>query len=289
MYLLTIFTASYNRAHLLPRLYDSISTQEITQVEWLIVDDGSTDNTKQVVAELQQQANFPIRYINKPNGGKHTAINLGLQKAEGKWFFSVDSDDCLTIDSIRKIKNLLRKTTSTTIGLIALKETLEHQLIGKAYPTDFAITSLHQIELNGNNGERSIVLLTSAARNHLFPEISTERFMTEAVLFDAIDQPDGFIATNDILTSCEYQIDGLSSDHPFKLMCKYPGGYKVYYRNRIDRSTSMHEMFSYIMRYHAFRYLYNGAEAHDYCGKHSFAVLLLKPFSKIFAAHYRKF
>jgi len=83
MFLFTIFTATYNRAHLLTRLYESICHLNGSDFEWLIVDDGSIDDTESVVKAFQEEANFRINYVKKENGGKHTAINTGVAEAKG--------------------------------------------------------------------------------------------------------------------------------------------------------------------------------------------------------------
>ena len=93
--MITIFTPTYNRANFLAPLYDSIKNQSSKDLEWVIVDDGSTDNTHSAVAEIisSHDGSFPIRYFKKPNGGKHTAINMGVNVAEGELFLILDSDD----------------------------------------------------------------------------------------------------------------------------------------------------------------------------------------------------
>jgi len=96
---LTIITPTYNRAVLLERLYGSLKEQSFTDFEWIIVDDGSTDNTKQVVEEFVANNTFCVRYLYKRNGGKHTALNVGIKNALGKYIFIADSDifSCLIV------------------------------------------------------------------------------------------------------------------------------------------------------------------------------------------------
>ena len=96
--LLTILTPTYNRAGMLPQLYNSLKKQACKDFEWVIVDDGSTDNTQEVVKAWLLGSDFPIRYFYKENGGKHTALNYAVQKIESELTFIVDSDDTLTID-----------------------------------------------------------------------------------------------------------------------------------------------------------------------------------------------
>ena len=102
-YKITVFTPSFNRAHLLSRLYDSLLKQTTNDFEWLIVDDGSTDDTETKVEEFINKGELPIRYYKQQNGGKHRAINTGVQLASGELFFIVDSDDGLVHDCIQKV------------------------------------------------------------------------------------------------------------------------------------------------------------------------------------------
>lgn len=98
----TVFTPTYNRAYCLERLKDSLLAQTFTDFEWLIIDDGSTDNTEDLVCGWQD-LNLRIKYFKKVNGGKPRAINFGLQKANGRFFFLMDSDELLVPDALKKM------------------------------------------------------------------------------------------------------------------------------------------------------------------------------------------
>src|SRR3954466_3782814 len=101
-YTYTVFTPSYNRAHLLPRVYESLEKQTFRDFEWLVVDDGSKDNTAQVIKELAAKASFPVRYVAKPNGGKPTAVNRGAQEAQGRLITILDSDDWFKPEALER-------------------------------------------------------------------------------------------------------------------------------------------------------------------------------------------
>ena len=101
----TVFTPTFNRAYILPQLYHSLCEQSCKDFEWLIVDDGSSDQTGELIARWKERENgFVIRCYQIPNGGKPRAINFGITKASGKFFFMVDSDDHLTVDAIEKMR-----------------------------------------------------------------------------------------------------------------------------------------------------------------------------------------
>ena len=95
--MITIFTPTYNRAYILPILFESLKIQTVKEFEWIIVDDGSTDNTESLIYKFKEECNFSIRYFKKENQGKHIAINFGVEKAKGNLFFIVDSDDYISL------------------------------------------------------------------------------------------------------------------------------------------------------------------------------------------------
>ena len=100
---ITVLTPTYNRGGSIQKLYTSLDNQSIKDFEWLIVDDGSLDDTAQVVRKVQKSADFRIRYIYKENGGKHTALNEGIKNIESDLTFIVDSDDWLKPNAIETV------------------------------------------------------------------------------------------------------------------------------------------------------------------------------------------
>ena len=116
----TVFTPTYNRAYILPKLYESLKKQICNDFEWLIVDDGSTDETEKIVRGWLTEETFPVRYIKQLNGGKHAAINRGVLETKSELFFIVDSDDQLTPDAIAIIKQKYQEVRDddTVAGII---------------------------------------------------------------------------------------------------------------------------------------------------------------------------
>ena len=102
---LTIFTPTYNRAYCLGRLYESLCAQDDDRFEWMIVDDGSSDETKELVDCWAKQSSFPIRYVYQDNSGKMVAHNRGVQEAQGKYFVCIDSDDYIAPEAVKTILN----------------------------------------------------------------------------------------------------------------------------------------------------------------------------------------
>ena len=134
--LVTILTSAYNRADLLLRLFQSLLKQTCNNFEWLIVDDGSTDDTEAIVKEWIQEAQFPIRYFKQENGGKHRAINRGLREARGELFFIVDSDDYLTSDAIETIEKRYESIQGdeSFCGVCLLKVDKDLNKVGSDFP-----------------------------------------------------------------------------------------------------------------------------------------------------------
>lgn len=286
--MITIFTPTYNRASTIFRTYESLKGQTCKDFEWLIVDDGSTDNTESLVQGWIMNSVFPVRYIKQPNGGKYRAYNNGLKHAKGELFFCVDSDDWLPCNAVERILSYFDKLRKSQhlAGIIALKEFQDKKIIGKPFSKANSCSSLYNLEVDGERGERTLVFKTSVAKMFPFPEETNEKFVTESVVYDRYNGKYEFIVTNDILTICEYQYDGLSSNVR-SLMLRNPAGYKLYYSQRIDLTSSFFERVAYILRYHAFRLLYNGT-AYKYCGNHKTLVSILSPLGFIVKIIYNR-
>lgn len=288
---LTIFTPTYNREHTIYRVYNSILHQSLDlldDIEWLIVDDGSSDNTESLVRTwLEKPSPFILRYIKQKNGGKHTAFNRAVQEAQGELFFTVDSDDWLAECSIKNIFNLFASICDdeNLAGIIALKCFPTGNLIGISYPKENYASSMHNLSLQGYGGERSLVFKTKILKQYPFPVIVGERFCTESVVYDQIDLKYKFYVSNYVLTICEYQEDGLTSNI-FPLMIRNAIGYKIYYAQRIDMAVSLKERIGYVIRYNAFNLLKKDTE-HNYSGEHKWLVRLLFPIGVLAYFYYR--
>ena len=213
-YKITVFTPAYNRAHTLDALYHSLQRQDFRSFEWLIVDDGSSDGTGELVRKWQSEENaFPIRYAYQENRGKCSAINHGLELAEGELFFTVDSDDYLLDDALKRAaqwESALPKdgkycAVSGNLGT-APGQTPNPPLPEPCYDGN-ALDRYGVVK-----GERALLFYTKVHRDYLYPVCEGERFMTEAVAWNRM-AADGWKIRffNEILTIYEYQPDGLTS------------------------------------------------------------------------------
>lgn len=288
---LTIFTPTYNREHTISRIYESILRQDnnlLNDIEWLIVDDGSSDGTESLVENwIEKQLTFTLLYIKQVNGGKHTAFNRAVQEAQGELFFTVDSDDWLADNSIKDVLELFDTICGddSLAGIIALKCFPAGNLIGISYPKDNFISSISNLSSQGYGGERSLVFKTKILKKYPFPIIQGERFIGENVVYDKIDENYNFCVCNRILTVCEYQDDGLTSNL-FRVMMQNSIGYKIYYAQRIDMAETFQERIGYVIRYNAFNLLKKDSQ-YNYKGKHKLLVWLMFPLGFLAYFYYK--
>jgi glycosyltransferase involved in cell wall biosynthesis len=140
----TILTPSYNRAHTLPRVFESLQKQTFKDFEWLVIDDGSTDNTKNLVEEFQKTANFKVRYYYQQNQHKFLTFFRGIDLAEGKYFSPLDSDDALPIDSMEILVNTWDQISDhqNIVFVSTLCEDQFGNIVGDRFPKDPFICSI---------------------------------------------------------------------------------------------------------------------------------------------------
>lgn len=218
--MITIFTPTYNRAHLLPRLYTSLCEQTCGDFEWLIVDDGSMDNTEEVVASWIDENKIPIRYYHKNNGGKHRAINWGMKLAKGELFFIADSDDFLPKTSIATVIGVWNELTlgqsdNSLIefgGICGLDGDVKGNVIGSGLPADFVDATYTDIRNRYKVlGDMKEIYLTKVLKEFPFPEIDGENFCPEALLWNRISQKYKLRYFNKIIYIVEYQENGVTA------------------------------------------------------------------------------
>lgn len=220
---ITILTPTYNREETLPRLYNSLKKQTNYNFEWIIVDDGSIDNTELLINNWNKEKNeFKIIYVKKENGGKHTAINKGLEIANGKLTFIVDSDDYLTNDAIEKIlqkEKIIKDHDKKFAGIAFNKGYAKENIVGTTFIGEFVdATSLERKKYN-INGDKAEIFYTDILKKNKFPEFQGEKFITEALVWNRIARQGYKLRWfQDIIYVCEYREDGLTKkgDSRFK-------------------------------------------------------------------------
>lgn len=239
---ITVFTPTYNRAYILQNLYRSLRSQKYRDFEWLIVDDGSKDNTKQLIDKWIKENNFfPIRYYYQENSGKHVAINMALDKAKGDLFFTVDSDDYLTADALYKISKweVSLPRDGRFCGVAGNLGTSINYTQNPSFNGSYIDKSLldrYTYQENGKNvlsGERAYIFYTKIHREYKYPIFQGEKFMTEAVVWNRM-AANGYLMRfyNDIIWIYEYREDGLTQKGN-KLFLDNPRGYGLWLSEKL--------------------------------------------------------
>ena len=209
--LLTIFTPTYNRGYILKELYQSLCNQTCKCFEWLIVDDGSTDGTGEIVKQwMDQNTTFKIIYIYQKNQGKQIAFNTGVQACDKEYFFCVDSDDKLTLNAVEKIYEKIPEMKKKNIaGMIALRGANAKTAIGTRMPIKVRESSLMDLyEKYRFKGDTALVYKTRILRAYPFKLQRQEKFIGENYVYDQIDEKYKLLLLDDIIYICEYLKDG---------------------------------------------------------------------------------
>ncbi len=214
---ITIFTPTYNRKNLIERLYQSLLQQTQKNFEWLVIDDGGTDNTEQYFSDLlTKQQPFPIRYIKQENGGKHRAINNGVKSASGELFFIVDSDDYLTENAIEKINQWVATLDDSHkwAGVSGLKGYSKDSVVGQRSEATYVDAKNSERRKYNLLGDKAEVYFTDVLKQRPFPEIPGEKFISEEIVWNAIARDDYFLRWfNEIIYICDYLDGGLTKDN----------------------------------------------------------------------------
>lgn len=233
---ITVFTPTYNRAYIIHNLYQSLQRQTFQDFEWLVVDDGSSDNTQELFNMWMSTDNFfSIRYYKQANGGKCRAINRALDLARGELFFTVDSDDYLTDDALEKLNQWQEDLplnecfcgVAGNLGTV-IDKTSNRGFEGYYYEG----TALDRYK--NVDGERAMAFYTDIHRKYKYPEFDNENFMTEAVAWNRMAY-DGYKMRfyNDIIWIYEYREDGLTKAGS-SLFLNNPRGYGLWLREKAE-------------------------------------------------------
>lgn len=214
--MITIFTPTYNRAEYLYELYKTLLQQSCKEFEWLVVDDGSTDNTKNVLRQIQKESfEFDVRVIEQDNGGKHRAINRGVLEAKGEYFFIVDSDDKLKPFAVEKVLQWCNEIdkevdADTFAGVSGLRETREGIVGGKGYGNFVDATNLERRKYH-LGGDKAEVYKTDILKKYPFKEFDGENFLSEETVWNAI-AGDGYKIRwyPVVIYECQYLTNGLT-------------------------------------------------------------------------------
>lgn len=229
--LLTIFTPAYNRGYTIHKCYESLKRQSCKDFEWLIIDDGSTDNTKELVKKWIEETNdFKIRYIYQENQGMHGAHNTAYENIYTELNVCIDSDDYMPDDAVEKIKEAWKKVRANKkiSGLIGLDAYEGGRIIGDKLPENIKTDTLFDLSYNkGITGDKKLVYRTELTKRYPYPIYEGEKYVGLAYKYYKLDQEYELSFMNEILCIVEYMEDG-SSLNMFKQYMKNPKGFAFY-------------------------------------------------------------
>lgn len=232
--LFTIFTPTYNRKEKLKRLYNHLTNQSFKDFVWLIIDDGSTDGTSEIIKDF---TNINIKYIYKDNGGKQRAYNEAIKLADTKYFICLDSDDYYTNDALYIIKEILDKSDDKVAGLAYLSKYENGDLIG----TKFNVKRANHFDIYNKYkvcGDKGLCFKLDILKKYEFKVFEGEKFTTEAYLYNRIARDYDMLCLNECLEVKEYLKDGLTSNYD-KLLTKNPKGQALYYNDMFYHSKNI--------------------------------------------------
>ena len=238
--LLTVFTPAYNRAHTLNKCYESLKRQTCKDFKWLIIDDGSTDNTKELVELWKSENNdFEIKYIYQKNQGMHGAHNTAYENIDTELNICIDSDDYLTDFAVEEIKNHWNKVKCDNLsGIIGLDSYKDGKIIGDKFPEDMKTTTVFDFYYNKRlTGDKKIVYRTELTKIYPYPIFEGEKYVGLAYKYYKLDEKYELSTLNKVLCVVEYLEDG-SSVNMFKQYINNPRGFAFYRRENMANSKA---------------------------------------------------
>lgn len=253
--MLTIFTPTYNRGYIISNLYQSLLRQSDFNFEWLVIDDGSTDDTAFYFENLLKEEHpFSIRYVWKENGGKHTAANLALELANGNLFFVVDSDDKLVSNSVERIHYHFMNIANDEdyCGVCGLKGFFDGRIIGS--PINYKILDTTIIDYRfrrGIKGDKADVFRTDLLRVHRFPENVGEKWCPLSIVWNRFSDNKKIRYFNEVIYLAEYLPDGISLNRN-SIRRKSPQNTKQYYKELSQYDIPILEKFKASVNYWRF-------------------------------------
>ena len=270
--MITVFTPTKNRAHTLSRLHESLGNQTLKKFEWLIVDDGSTDETHDLVDGWIREGLLCIRYYYQENGGKHRAINKGAQLAKGEWFFIVDSDDYLPNRSLELANKWVDsiKSDESYAGVCGVKKDITGK-IRCGYSFEFLdMSPLYGTEISRT--DKAEIFRTSILKEFSFPDFPGEKFCAESLIWNRIGLHYKLRYFNEVIYCFEYLVDGLSRNS-LRHRRQSPTYASLVYKEQMKYKPSLKEKIRAAINY--WRFVWFSKLEHKFFDIPSFAYLLL--------------
>lgn len=242
--ILTIFTPAFNRAYTLNKCYESLKNQTVKDFKWLIVDDGSTDNTKDLVDEWICEGVLDIEYKYQENQGMHGAHNTAYELIDTELNVCIDSDDYMPNDAVEKIINFWENNEidKDIAGFIGLDAYGDGSIIGDSFPETLRKTTLFEINNKYKiQGDKKIVYRSEVSKKYPYPLYKDEKYVGLAYKYYKIDEDYKLLTMNEVLCIVEYMEDG-SSLNMFSQYLKNPKGFAFY---RIENMKNSRATFSF--------------------------------------------
>jgi len=233
---ISVLTSTYNRGNLLKKLYNSLiqNSNYNVDVQWLIIDDGSKDDTKNIVKDFKDENKIEIKYFYQENQGKMLAINKLVKEANGDLIIECDSDDYFTEDAFDIIKNEYQKCDKSDIyALCFLKYDQNGNNMGNLFKNE-KTTMFDLYFKEGENGEKALVFFADVRKKYKHELEHNEKFVTEARMYHKMDVKYKMICINKPIMICEYQKDGYSKNI-IKQFKNNPYGYYKYFQEILEK------------------------------------------------------
>mgnify|MGYP001180705293 CR=1 FL=1 len=248
--MLTIFTPVYNREDTLKRLYESLLRQTSKDFHWVVIDDGSTDRSGELIKEFMLHSPFEITYKYLKNGGKMRAINEGVALARGEFFFIVDSDDYIADNCVEKILFYGKTLPKSMGGMIFRKiDMITNKITGNPYPKPILDSSPIEIVYKlGIDGDKAEVFRTELLRENPFEVYTGEKFIPEATVWVKIGEQYKMRYIDEGIYYFEYLENGYTKNFK-KLMRDNPKGFKKYYKFMLSYQLPLKNRIKFFIRY----------------------------------------
>jgi len=252
MKLITVFTPTYNRAYCLHKCYESLVNQANQNFLWLIIDDGSTDNTKEVVDGWILENKIDIIYHYQENTGMHGGHNTAYKLINTTLNVCIDSDDRLAENAIQIIIDNWNKIKdkSNYAGIVGLDADMNGDLIGTKFPENIESSTLYDIyNVHNVTGDKKLILRTEVVKKYpSYPIFEGERFVPLGYLYQLIDQDYTLFSINEVICDVEYQLDG-SSMNILKQYRRHPKGFAFSRKSRMSMAKNFKDLFKNAIHY----------------------------------------
>lgn len=246
---LSIITPTFNRSYIINILYNSLKEQTCLDFEWVVIDDGSTDNTENVIKEwINNQPSFKIKYLKQKNGGKHRAVNSGVRMASYDYIYIIDSDDYLVTNGVEKIYSWITDIgeNSKLAGIAGLRGDKNGNVIGQ-YPSGKKYVESSNIDRRKNLllGDKAEVYKKAILEKYPFPEFENEKFLSEIAVWNKIAE-EGYEVRwyGEIICICSYLNDGLTKNNGKENFVKNFEGYTYVQKNLIRQTCQLEKILN---------------------------------------------